>query len=55
VRVGIFSGVDVLSRGHGTGRGSHIISQIPNIVGLIDDTVLVAGQPWASNQLTISA
>ena len=44
--MGILSGVDVFSRGYSTGRGSHIISQIPNIVGLIDDTVLVAGQPW---------
>ena len=47
MQVGILLGVGVLSRGYGTGRGSHIISQIPNVVGLIDDTVLVAGQPWA--------
>ena len=46
MQVGVLSGVGVFSRGYGTGRGSHIISQIPN-VGLIDDTVLVAGQPWA--------
>ena len=49
MQVGILSGVGAFSRGYGTGRGSHITSQIPNIVGLIDDTVLVAGQQWASN------
>ena len=57
MQVGILSGVSVFSRGYSTGRGSHIISQIPNVVGWIDNTVLVAGQPWPSNQLhvTISA
>jgi len=44
MQVGILSGVSVFSRGYGTGRGSHITSQIPNVVGLIDDTILVAGQ-----------
>ena len=36
MQVGILLGVGVFSRGYGTGRGSHIISQIPNVVGLID-------------------
>ena len=36
MQVGVFLGVDVLLRGYGTGRGNHIISQIPSVVGSID-------------------